>query len=408
MTSIALAQASLLLTFWCGPEGEHRSIRHWADVTISHALEAGINLKSATKGLPPKQQGLLRRLWWCCYMRDRLVTCTLALGTNRLHRIRDSDFNTPELSENDFDIIPGGTIERPLPQGTMCSYALHQGRRQELASLCVAQLSLCQSLTQVFSAQNIVVNLRPRAETDDDQGDPREKHELAFTSCIRDLLQWQQSLPPILACQAITPNDKATASTLSAAVNRAVIHKSYYTVTVYLYRHRLQFLQSPDITTWSMEKEMCNIFMENAAQRLFDISRNMHEYGINHSLLCVGQGLAKPLIRDVAFNIKTQSQDVEKSYREKAHEQNSGQKHGVPPSSYSIQGMQTALADLTEVGRETVPTTADTYTTPQHEVLECKADLFGRRQGVQQTSLPVWTWDMWLGSALLSDEEALD
>jgi hypothetical protein len=362
-------------------------MRYWADVATSHALETRIHLESTTDGLPLRQRGLLRRLWWCCFMCDRLIS----LETNRMPRISITDFNISTLTENDFSIPTStGLMETCQPQESVCSYATDLDQRQKLAWLCIAQLSLSLSLTHVFSLRNVAVQMGKSAEKGSVHRERREKHDLAFVSCIRDLLQWRKSLRPVLAYQPISPSDTGLAPASNLTVCRAALHKSYYAAFAALYRSRLLFLRK-STTAWSMEHEMCKIFMENASQRICDITRDMDESSTDCSPLSTNESFAKPLARGFAMGPKSQSQDVEQLGRESTHEPNNGLTPGLHGVQYT-HAIPTTLASFTQLGRQPGPTALGTYAIPQQALFEGKADRFGCNLGVEQNTLPDFEW----------------
>lgn len=336
-------------------------------------------------------------------MRDRLIS----LETNRMPRISDADFNILILVEEDFSIVPSALIEASQPQVSICSYAAHLEQRRKLARLCIAQLSLCQSLTHVFRLHNIVANMRKDAEKDHDHRDRREKHDLAFVSCIRDLLQWQKSLPRILAYQPVDPNHTAVVSDLSLAVGRAAMHRSYDAAFESLYRSRLWFLHR-NTAAWSMENEMRKIFMEYAAQRVLGISSNLDEYGARGPpQVCTDEGLTTPVNGSFAAEVESQSQDAEETRRESTDKP----QHDVTPSSSGIhfmQTLQTTLPSLTQLERESVPTAVDSCIPQEQAVLGGEASLFGCSLGVEPTVDIAWTWDIELGGSPMSHMELLD
>lgn len=101
---ISLGQAALLFTFWPGAlrAGPAKSNSMWLSTAIQHAKSlrahrlvsnAGQNKQAA---IPPQTRISLRRLWWCCYIRDRI----LALGLRRTLRIPEK---YPPLVLEDFE-----------------------------------------------------------------------------------------------------------------------------------------------------------------------------------------------------------------------------------------------------------------------------------------------------------------
>ncbi|KAH7166467.1 fungal-specific transcription factor domain-containing protein [Dactylonectria macrodidyma] len=101
---IALAQAALLLTYWptsvgIGPTKPNTI---WLGIAIHHAMSIRAHRMFDRPGLPPgsipqsKQIRTLRRLWWCCIFRDRV----LSLGLRRNIQITTK---YPSLEAEDFE-----------------------------------------------------------------------------------------------------------------------------------------------------------------------------------------------------------------------------------------------------------------------------------------------------------------
>ena len=101
------AQTALLLTFWCPLDhvsGRANSV--WLDIAIHHARRAKAHLAwNSTTSLKMTELWsqhdlntirLLKRLWWCCIIRDRF----LSLGLSRRMQIPRS---YPILVASDFE-----------------------------------------------------------------------------------------------------------------------------------------------------------------------------------------------------------------------------------------------------------------------------------------------------------------
>ncbi|UKZ81534.1 hypothetical protein TrVFT333_009306 [Trichoderma virens FT-333] len=99
---ISLGQAALLFTFWPAglKPGPSKSNSVWLSTAIRHAK--ALRAHHLTSGrikqtaIPAQTRISLRRLWWCCYIRDRI----LALGLRRTLRIQEK---YPPLVLEDFE-----------------------------------------------------------------------------------------------------------------------------------------------------------------------------------------------------------------------------------------------------------------------------------------------------------------
>lgn len=101
---VYLAQCALLLSHW-SPNFTHafkKANSTWLSIAIQNAKSAEAHYYSAIPAFSPttnpaqyKKQNTLKRLWWCCIIRDRI----LPLGLRRSLKITRSHF--------DFDANPG-------------------------------------------------------------------------------------------------------------------------------------------------------------------------------------------------------------------------------------------------------------------------------------------------------------
>lgn len=72
MNHVTIARAALLLTFWCPfrQQDEHRPNSNWLRIAIENAQAVGADTPET---VPEAQRKPLKRLWWCCILRDRVI-----------------------------------------------------------------------------------------------------------------------------------------------------------------------------------------------------------------------------------------------------------------------------------------------------------------------------------------------
>ncbi|KAH8886621.1 hypothetical protein GQ53DRAFT_827932 [Thozetella sp. PMI_491] len=99
------AQAALLLTMWVPPSQFHgKENSMWLTVAIEKAKSAGADCYFASSPmlrLSSKRRNVLKRLWWCCIMRDRIMS----LGLRRPIQITHVHFpfnDAPRLCHDDL------------------------------------------------------------------------------------------------------------------------------------------------------------------------------------------------------------------------------------------------------------------------------------------------------------------
>ncbi|KAK2933519.1 Zn2-C6 fungal-type DNA-binding domain [Fusarium oxysporum f. sp. vasinfectum] len=94
----ARARCALMLTYHA-PLTSDRASAFWLSQAIEYAKRAGAHLYSHIEE-GSHEKTFLKRLWWCCILRDRIM----ALGLRQKLQIKptDFDFSLPGLDQNDF------------------------------------------------------------------------------------------------------------------------------------------------------------------------------------------------------------------------------------------------------------------------------------------------------------------
>lgn len=141
---LALAQASLLLSYW-SPKSTKRPSTTWLSLAIKHARDAEAHCYAKLSDPAPaagspedRKLNSLKRIWWCCIVRDRL----LGLITRRPTQIPRSHFNIdkyPALSH--FDLIDEVDKSRVCAPDT----------KRELIDMMVHLVEFCIILTDVLA-----------------------------------------------------------------------------------------------------------------------------------------------------------------------------------------------------------------------------------------------------------------
>ena len=69
-------------------------------IAISAAHSIDLHKNPETMDIPLATKKLRKRVWWSCFIRDRLI----ALGARKPSRISENESYVPMLVETDFDI----------------------------------------------------------------------------------------------------------------------------------------------------------------------------------------------------------------------------------------------------------------------------------------------------------------
>lgn len=105
-----LGQAALLLSFWLPPEDPRgrRPNTYWLITAIQHAKDAGAHRyfsPDQRQRCPPwgrqSHENRLKRLWWSCIIRDRVISLGLRRNIQITREIFDFEFN-PSLEASDL------------------------------------------------------------------------------------------------------------------------------------------------------------------------------------------------------------------------------------------------------------------------------------------------------------------
>lgn len=132
---LAKAQGALLMTYHV-PLNEPLINSYWLGVAIHFARAEGAERYSTYTTADPARHNQLKRLWWCCIIRDRL----LALGLRRPISIFSQSIDElwPPLTEDD--------LKNEIGRSCVCSAPVKTRLLGSLAALC----KLCGILTDIL------------------------------------------------------------------------------------------------------------------------------------------------------------------------------------------------------------------------------------------------------------------
>ncbi|OQU96910.1 Fungal specific transcription factor domain-containing protein [Cladophialophora immunda] len=147
--SLTLVQSLLLMSLWCDNPDAHKQCWHWTGIAISLAQTMGLNRDPAPLQIKSERKTLRKRVWWSCFMRDRLIS----LGMSRPMRIRGDDFDTPLLTPEDFG--PNGEVMSPMmdQERPVSSKSSHQHPGLSLTEIFLSNVKLCMIMGSIMSAQ---------------------------------------------------------------------------------------------------------------------------------------------------------------------------------------------------------------------------------------------------------------
>ncbi|KAJ9603011.1 hypothetical protein H2200_012306 [Cladophialophora chaetospira] len=140
---ITLMQTMLLHTYWYTAESDQKDPWHWAGVCMSLGVTLGLNERATYKHEDLKTRKLWRRLWWCCYLRDR----ALAISARRPMRFRDDQVHISMLQLDDFDL---NTPETGITTIKIAFSVTSHDCRLALARMCMENIKLASILGRIL------------------------------------------------------------------------------------------------------------------------------------------------------------------------------------------------------------------------------------------------------------------
>ncbi|CAK7272017.1 hypothetical protein SEPCBS57363_004917 [Sporothrix epigloea] len=244
---LTLVQALLLMTYWYETPDDQKDTWHWMGVAVSLAHTIGLHRDPRTTGEPIRRQRLRKLLWWCCFMRDRMI----ALGMRRPKRIRNEDADVPMLTPSDFEkaILPDDIDVVPAE----CRYVRDIEMQEQLAELCVEKAKLCVLVGNMLQQQYTIL---PRGRQRGSDAGPRNNTMMLFPNwplsddgngsgpsevdkIDANLRAWLLALPASCRYSPLTPVDVQNGRA-TVAVQRTLLHLVYQTTMSALHRPRIQ------------------------------------------------------------------------------------------------------------------------------------------------------------------------
>ncbi|KAJ9646708.1 hypothetical protein H2204_000400 [Knufia peltigerae] len=269
----ARLQIALLLTFGYETPDDLHDAWYWLGVAITWAKTLGAHCVSSGGQPRNPRNNLLRRLWWSCWVRDRIIT----IGLRRPMHIKTG---VPELDLDDFDLAPTSqdiTKTLGLPRSVKDSNTI-----TKLARITLALGSLCEYIGDIFNGLFLegTGSAKPKQEAEHSQC---KWHSL--TTDINWISQMNKRLEDWLSrtaqeVQLFAPgsleviNDEEDSSIL--IVHRAMLVCLYYTISTTLYRSQFLDARSAAIRLSALQ-ELSLLKVQVAADRVFRVYMNLKE-----------------------------------------------------------------------------------------------------------------------------------
>ena len=306
---VSLVQSLLLMTYWYETPDDQKDTWHWMGVAISLAHTIGLHRNPEKSNMEPNKKKLWKRIWWSCFMRDRLV----ALGMRRPTRVKDEDFDVPLLTEKDFEIAPISDSITIVPRH--CTLMRDVEAQRQLAQMCIAKSKLCLCISHVLTAQYSVL---VKAQGMQGQEGSTRSSIMLFPKkldqtnevkrCGEELSDWIDELPE--CCEysdVMSPGNSGP----PVFVQRSLLHMIYFTTLSAL--HRPQVLPSASSTQRDKCRELQDLSrkkVREASREITRISQELRIRGLEKYLPTTGVTALLPAIIIHLLDIKASNDEA--------------------------------------------------------------------------------------------------
>ncbi|KAK0973522.1 hypothetical protein LTR54_017329 [Friedmanniomyces endolithicus] len=235
---VAVVQSLLLMTYWLDTGDSQKDIWHWMGIATSLAHTIGLHRHPQTPHLDIGKRRLWKRIWWSCFMRDRLIS----LGLSRPPRIKHDDFDVPMLTLEDFEIehVPFDSLSILKDRKILTD----SGLETDLARMCIAMAKLCLRTNHVLAAYHDLVKDHRLARRHEDSRQsgvvllPDRVQQVDKTQlCDIQLTEWARDLPAH-CFYATSSTEELAGIGASFVIHRAVLHMVYLATVATLNKSR--------------------------------------------------------------------------------------------------------------------------------------------------------------------------
>lgn len=297
------------MTYWYETPDDQKDTWHWMGVAISLAHTIGLHRKPGANAMTTGKRKLWKRIWWSCFMRDRLI----ALGMRRPTRIKDEDFDVPMLIESDFEIQALAETNTVLPPE--CTVIRDVAMQRELATLCIYKAKLCLGISHMLKTQYSVLirdNMKPENTTNSTMMLFPNKFDNvdAVDTIDAELRAWADSLPETCQYRPLTQAD-VEGGRSTVTIHRTLLHMVHQTTISAL--HRPQFLPSSPTqvpTTSRAVQDMSRVKVRDSAMQITRMVTELHNYRLEKYLPTTGVTVILPAMIIHLLEMKSSSREA--------------------------------------------------------------------------------------------------
>jgi hypothetical protein len=290
------------MTYWYETPDDQKDTWHWMGVSLSLAHTIGLHRNPEQSNMDIQRQRLWKRIWWSCFMRDRLI----ALGMRRPTRIKNEDCDVPMLVLDDFDT-------EPLPAELVrmlggCPAVRDSAKRLTLAKLCIQKAKLCLCISHVLAAQYSVLCHKFGGTTETTMMLVPKKsaaESLEVMDCEQELDHWYQNLGEDLHYRMPGAKERANQHDGEVlAVHRALLNMIFLTTSSAL--HRPQVLPAmPSLAVAASLQELSRKRVREAATEITEVAQDLHDHDLVRFLPTTGVTVLLPAVIIHLLDIKS-------------------------------------------------------------------------------------------------------
>lgn len=308
---MSLTQAFLLMTYWYGGQGLCKDRTFWIRQSIIIAQDLGLDL--TLDSCHTKRQRMLKRLWWCCFMRDQFVALMIwtppQLGARHRH--------LPMLDLEDFELHEMSTSAFHHSHGW--ESVSSKDVRKYLATLCIAKAKLCVSINQILqvrysslrqeSSERMSLMLVPKRSPG---------HGFEILELDRELREWYNGLPDMRAAELRSPMDAMFVHVFDVmAIHRAHLRLLFLSAVVAL--HRPQALDAACLLP-PIYQQLSRTKLHDTAKEIAHVAISIKDLQVGTPLSPKGLNLLLPIMLAHLQDVQPLPETHQRSRLEKYHD----------------------------------------------------------------------------------------
>lgn len=274
---ITIVQSVLLMSYRYENVEISKDSWYWSGIAVSVASTIGLGDWTNMSRLDSKTQKLWKRIWWSCFIQDRLV----AVSMRRPLRIMVDEFDLPMLELDDFATCTISTANAKALE--ICPWLNNSSMRLALAEMCISLAKLCYCIGRILTLQYSLMshNTTTRRETTMSlmpKGLTVDIFEVI--RCDEDLERWRRGLPQglrLFDCDA--PEQIPYMTDAPIILHRAFLKGLYSTAISFLHRPQLM-ISAPMATMPPQLKELSQRKVSTAADDVTETFKGLYTQGM--------------------------------------------------------------------------------------------------------------------------------